>query len=401
MIKDESGVVAIITAVVVAFVLIGIAALAVDIGRSSTAKNELQNASDAGALAGAGALYDNDGRSDPNDYEVAARETIEQNLSMNKDIVIESIERGHWSFQNNDFIRNESNETLGPVNLWEFTFEELDDPDTAPSDYVNAVKVRTSIEVNNFFATGTSTRRAEAIAYLGFASSHFEVDFPMAICDHSLRRDDDGVNCDTAIRTPSPDETAMWTHLDSCDENMNRPALENVFSTNSCDLGDQDEIVITGAPIGTSKGEISAYYQPIRDCWVTQHSNGQTMPWSVRMPVIRCETSTCNPVVGMVKVDIIWMTPHDAPNVDDPQTDTPRSMDEWSCDLNGEYEDEDIECWEQFVDHFEIANGGETAEDVWESSAIYFRPSCELVEPDGTTGTDNFGIAAKIPVLVD
>lgn len=54
--NDEEGSVAVITAIVLFFVLIGIAALAIDIGRLAATKNELQNVSDAAALAGAGEL---------------------------------------------------------------------------------------------------------------------------------------------------------------------------------------------------------------------------------------------------------------------------------------------------------------------------------------------------------
>jgi hypothetical protein len=54
--QDEKGSVAIITAVVLFFVLIGVAALAIDIGRLTATKNELQNAADAAALGGAGEL---------------------------------------------------------------------------------------------------------------------------------------------------------------------------------------------------------------------------------------------------------------------------------------------------------------------------------------------------------
>ena len=43
------------------FVLLGFAALALDLSHIFVAQNELQNAADAGALAGARFLYNNDG----------------------------------------------------------------------------------------------------------------------------------------------------------------------------------------------------------------------------------------------------------------------------------------------------------------------------------------------------
>jgi len=74
--KDENGSVAIITAVVLVFVLLGIAALAVDIGRQASAKNELQNAVDAAALAGAIELA-KDGQAE---VETQAVEAAERNI---------------------------------------------------------------------------------------------------------------------------------------------------------------------------------------------------------------------------------------------------------------------------------------------------------------------------------
>ena len=50
---NQRGSVAVITAILLA-ALIGIAALAVDIGYVAVSKNELQNVADAAALAGAG-----------------------------------------------------------------------------------------------------------------------------------------------------------------------------------------------------------------------------------------------------------------------------------------------------------------------------------------------------------
>ena len=37
----------------------------------------------------------------------------------------------------------------------------------------------------------------------------------------------------------------------------------------------------------------------------------------------------------------------------------------------------------------------------WRQKTIYFLPSCSFHEPKGQTGGENFGILARIPVLVD
>lgn len=54
--KNQRGAVAIIVAIMLFFVLIGIMALAIDVGYFYSTKNELQNIADAAALAGAGKL---------------------------------------------------------------------------------------------------------------------------------------------------------------------------------------------------------------------------------------------------------------------------------------------------------------------------------------------------------
>ncbi|SDB29026.1 Putative Flp pilus-assembly TadE/G-like [Desulfonatronum thiosulfatophilum] len=54
--NNESGAIAVMTAFFIIFVLIGVAALAIDIGKLTTTRNELQNIADAVALAGTAEL---------------------------------------------------------------------------------------------------------------------------------------------------------------------------------------------------------------------------------------------------------------------------------------------------------------------------------------------------------
>ena len=54
--KDQRGAVSIIVAIIVLFVLIGLMALAIDVGYLYATRNELQNIADGAALAAAGEL---------------------------------------------------------------------------------------------------------------------------------------------------------------------------------------------------------------------------------------------------------------------------------------------------------------------------------------------------------
>jgi hypothetical protein len=55
--------------------------------------------------------------------------------------------------------------------------------------------------------------------------------------------------------------------------------------------------------------------------------------------------------------------------------------------------------WASFAQHFSLQNvDGSPAP--YQNMAIYFKPDCEPHIPSGKTGGENFGILAKIPVLV-
>jgi hypothetical protein len=56
--------------------------------------------------------------------------------------------------------------------------------------------------------------------------------------------------------------------------------------------------------------------------------------------------------------------------------------------------------WTSFVNHFGLKNVDDLYAD-YEKKSIYFLPTCDPQEPAGLSGGENFGILAKIPVLVD
>ena len=80
-------------------VLVGIAALAVDLARLNLAKVELQNAADAAALAGARSLKDAGGYPNWSEAEATARSVAKQNYAnaaLIQDVNV-SIDSGYWS----------------------------------------------------------------------------------------------------------------------------------------------------------------------------------------------------------------------------------------------------------------------------------------------------------------
>ena len=194
LLKDEQGVSAVIVAICL-FALVGFVALAIDVGHLYVVRNELQNAADAGALAGARHLY-KEGlfEVDPNANMIAAEATV-ANTGDNKNVEVispetnaDDVQRGHWSFNSRAF---SSWDGLTPPAIWGVSADELD----AMTDFVNAVQViarRDSLPITSFFAGifGYDGFRfsALAVAYLSSASSFTQADFdmPIAICAQSL-----------------------------------------------------------------------------------------------------------------------------------------------------------------------------------------------------------------------
>ena len=119
------------------------------------------------------------------------------------------------------------------------------------------------------------------------------------------------------------------------------------------------------------------------------------------LPVINCPDSnvgTCETLLGAVNLNLIWI--EDKGNkIDD---DAPYEMDEWRAaddpavtDINN-----GTQRWNSFVNHFNLQNSNGTLAPFAKKS-IYFKPDCTPHEPAGVSGGQNFGILAKIPVLVE
>jgi hypothetical protein len=128
------------------------------------------------------------------------------------------------------------------------------------------------------------------------------------------------------------------------------------------------------------------------------------------LPVIDCpgsNVSNCPTLLGSVNVNIVWVSRDDADTEKKFKDEDfpPSRMGDWICD-------EDVCgteasnptwracCWDDFVDHFNLKNVDDiTAE--YAKKSIYFLPDCAPHFPKGVTGGANYGIIAKIPVLVN
>jgi hypothetical protein len=450
--KKNRGI-AIITVSALLFVFLGFGSLVFDIGYLHIVKGELQNAADAGALAGAAVLYDNFGTSiNPGANavgEAAATTNNSQNLAVEVFDALSNngdVQRGHWSFATRTFTPNAS---LAVTQLWGVSTAELD----ADTDFINAVRVRTRREnipaysiLSKIYGHDSFQMHADAVAYIGFAGTLLpgEVDQPIAICQESILTDpldpSSGLTCRRARMINSSGDagtsnTAAWTNFTQtpCDT-ASVPTVRPLICA-----GNSTQTLTGGADMGTTGGMQDNVYRDLRDCWIAQagaDTNGDgvgdqipEVPWNLRLPVVECPSNNpgpCSKLVGGVFVNVLYIKdsgsdPHwmdvplrmaTYPGAETPfdfvcsyqvgGVETPVGPNETTADLPDDVARE--ECWNDFVTHFNFLDmnnnlaTGMSASDI--QKLIVFAPDCTEHEITGTTGGTNFDVLAKIPVLV-
>lgn len=407
---NEDGATA-VYAVVVLAVLVGFAALAVDVNYLFGVRNELHNAADAGSLAGASMLFNDDGSLNRPAAIGEADRIASVNKTGNQDVSEITSETGHWSFTNRQFTAS-TNTTQ--TDWQERSFSELDvDP-----DFINAVRVHTArSDTPSFFAKILGFDHffvsTDAVAYIGFAGTLLpgEIDQPIAICKESITDPDGNYSCNMGRMLNSGGNVA--THNTGGWTNFSQPcetASASDMNALVCEDGNTDEVQF-GEGIGATGGVQDSTLSSMYDCW--EVATAKVTNWNITLPVIECpgnNVSNCAKLVGAVNVDLIWIVHQNDPHYDD----VPREMTiyepdgttvvkEWTCpeDTDG------FTCWKSFVDEFNLANVNGTPvtdedyEDMYQKKNMFFLPSCEVREPNGRTGGENFGILAKYPKLVE
>ncbi len=408
--RDQKGVSLVIVAgLTVMFV--AFTALSVDIAHLMVVRNELQNAADSGALAGARRLYFPDGTAVNTDANQIAYEMAIENNS--EKIAVEvydwgsnsgDVQRGHWSFATRTF--TPSNSTT-PPDLWNITSAELD----ADTTYVNAVMVRTrrqGTQANSFFARimgfAGFNASAEAVAYIGFAGrlNPEEVDQPIAICRQSLLIDGK-YQCNTGRMLNSGSvevthNTAGWTNFSQPCETANANEMRGLI----CSDGNPKELTL-GDGIGATGGVQDNVIRDLRDCF---GPTTRTEPWNMTLPVIDCpgnNVSNCPPLLGAVNVNIVWISRDDADTEAkfEDEDFPPSAMGDWTCDASCQSSETPRACcWDDFVDHFNLKNVNDITA-TYAKKSIYFLPDCTPHELKGVSGGANYGVIAEVPVLVN
>jgi len=365
-IKNNHGAVGIM--VILSFItLLGFGVLAVDVGHLYVVRNELQNAADAGALAGAGALYVNNGTAIDANANTVAQQIAAANLSEKVAVEVDAdqstgdVQRGHWSFASRAFTPNAS---LATVDLWGVSTAALD----ADPNFINAVRVRVHRQATPattflaaIFGSASFSASAEAIAYIGFAGTlgPGDADQPIAICQESILQNG-AYSCSIGRMINSgsnvaSSETGGWTSFsqnDPCTGGTNAQEVTSLVCS-----GGNPGMITLGDPIATNGGEIQSSFTALRNCWI--NTTGQISSWNLTLPVVTCpgnNVGTCEEVVGAVNINIVWIT---GPGADPNYTDAPMQMDSWDGSGIGDLDGDGLtgdDRWASFTAYFHLQN---------------------------------------------
>ncbi len=430
-VSNERGVVVIAVALLLV-ALLSFGALALDIGSAFVVRNELQNAADAGALAAARALYLDGTQVNPgaNALGVAAAkdnsaQSVQVELVGNPDANTGDVQRGHWKWSDQTFTPTSR---LFAVNLGNASTADLD----ADLDFINAVRVRVrrqTVPVRTFLSKVMSfsdfQMQTEAVAYVGFPGAFLqgEIGKPIAICQESLLTADGKYSCNTGRMINSganvAHNTGGWSNFtQSPCQTASTPTVRPYVG---CSASPAPELTL-GIDVGTTGGQLQTIWDDVYDCWLASHdTDSDGRPDTVKnmtLVVIKCpgnNVGNCSEVVGGVNVNMVWMIRQARRNNFDwvPLEMTGSgSFPDWSCPASitqglapAHMSDQQfLDCWSDFVTHFELRNHQDVSIGAFSLSdlnkTMFFLPDCDPHVPTGGTGGKNFGVLAKIPVLV-
>jgi hypothetical protein len=443
--KDQRGV-TIVALVIVGFLLIGFVALAIDFGYSHVVRNQIQNAADAGALAGANDLFNPDGS-----INTGANQTAYNAATSNKSggnaVEINwtspendtDIQRGHWTFGDPGVFTENSNTTQ--INLF------IPDHDyNADPNFINAVKVVThNTQIPSFFARifgyGNYQRTSDAVA-IRVGANEFEpgdFDYPVAICIETIT-DDDGFTCNIGRMINSgphseTNNTGGWTNFTQDPICKTASAGGPGEVPTGCGEGSSglDYNLVAGTGMGTTGGQLQSVLTAIRNCFFDPTTTNERLdedgntifvdrdtdddgivdtPLVTTLPVIECPDNNignCAILRTAVNVQIVWISEQGMGPLTAPtkmyKSGFPSGPgdDHWSApndpsDVSGN--------WDSFAAYFGLENvDGDPLDLVYaplQKKAIYFKPECEEGNIAGTGASgDFFGIFSETSVLVE
>jgi hypothetical protein len=488
--RNQNGGVIVLVAVSMV-VLLGFAALAVDVSHLVVARNELQNAADAGALAGAQVLYNDNGTvintgANQDGYNAARANNSDQvpvdvNWTSGN---VGDVQRGHWSFglpgslSPRGFYPSDSDTVLALPGLSDAELDGYDGRGGRPV-FINAVRVvarrqTSGTPIVSFFARILGYENfelsAEAVAYRGFSGTLLpgDLDFPIAICEDSLSNGDCTIGrMINSGQNAASHGTGGWTDMnqdDACSGGTSTPKVRNLIG---CD-GDVNDFMLTGGEsLATIGGQVQSAFNDLLERFRDPdppHANCATnpvfdaagneigralidfdgpdgipdgipdVPWEMTLPRISCPDNNvgpCETLTGAITIKVVWILGNEEGWVDhDPDPDEPKNEQTVDTDGDGipdtnmltpnyivpdhmgnwptpgelaaipDFYTNAKARWASFLDHFQFKNlDGSPAP--FDQKSIYFHPVCKQRDLAGVSGGQNYGVLARIPVLVE
>jgi Flp pilus assembly protein TadG len=269
---DESGVVAVIVAIGL-LVLIGIAALALDIAHLVDVKRDLQKAADAGALAGARGLWpailpavSGSRTPDCGNAQNRALSTAMENQVDGTDLA--------------------ASEVTVQVGRWDYTTRQFIPGNTSSANAVKVVTQRNGVRMSfaEIFGTCSENLTASAIAVMDYAKAVGKGTLPIAV-----NKDYTDPNTTLFINfTPDPLDNGGWftDPPDSASANTFKSYIDNAVCA-PLNIGDI---------INLQNGNDTSVLQDLQDK-LAQHPGG----WDVLLPVVDTDQfNQSQPITGFV-----------------------------------------------------------------------------------------------------
>ena len=280
--RAERGAVAVITAVALTG-LVALTGAAVDLGVVYSARSELQNATDAAAMAGAAELV----------TDIDGDQVVETNYSGARDSAIGFVESN--TMVTEDLVWNEESD-MYEAGLWDFDLNDFSMlGDSADPDDLNAVRVSMQRPVDMLFAKVVGLDQVQvgvsSTAFLGCAGSGGKADLPIAINDDVL--DSAWAPMTDIVLNSENEENGQWTSFFTWPTNKN---------TIDYYMDNPDEIpqLNVGDEIAMNNGVISPSVRLFGNFIRGQHKDANGM-WHVMLPVVDWEPpQNQGTVVGFV-----------------------------------------------------------------------------------------------------
>lgn len=288
-IRDERGMLAAMAAVMLT-ALVGITGAATDLGLLYTARNQLQNAADASALAAADAIITYDSSFNAQvDYQsawstaqqlAASNQAIGVNLTLlEPDFVV-----GKWDLAGGQWISTGSSSDPNDINAVQVTLRRDETANSPVSTYFAGIV--------GYGQVGVS---AASLAFIGYAGSSPEgaLALPIAVAADAVTGGDDAPDCGQAlVFHDERNENAEWTTFfdwPSNDPNV-RDYVCGCKSSPALKVGD-DINVINGNLSNQTFEALAARFQ---DEGEDVDGDGIADQWLVTLPVVEFGATTAH-----------------------------------------------------------------------------------------------------------